>query len=199
MASGSEVDVLLAGLPAAFRFVEVRDAGVPESRLRRWLADGSVERVGRGLYRRVDAGAVDVDRLEVAVRSPLATICLVSALVEYDLVDDNPPVLDVAVPRGSWHPQVASAVRWHSFAVETFEVDRDVVVVDSATSIGLYGPKRCIVDAFRLRHEVGPEVAVEALRRWLRRRGNHPGQLLEVAQHFPAALPSLTATLQVLL
>lgn len=191
--------MLLAGLPAAFRFVEVRDAGVPESRLRRWLADGSVERVGRGLYRRVDAGPVDVDRLEVAVRSPLATICLVSALVEHDLVDDNPPVLDVAVPRGAWHPRVASAVRWHSFAVETFDIDRDVVVVDSATSIGLYGPKRCIVDAFRLRHEVGPEVAVEALRRWLRRRGNHPGQLLVVAQHFPAALPSLTATLQVLL
>ena len=79
---------------------------MPESRLRRWLADGSVERVGRGLYRRVDAELVDVDRFEVASRSPAATICLVSGLVEHDLVDDNPPVLDVAVPRGAWRPQV---------------------------------------------------------------------------------------------
>jgi Transcriptional regulator, AbiEi antitoxin len=198
MISGSVGDELV-GLPAAFRFAEVRAAGVPESRLRRWLADGSVERVGRGLYRRVDAELVDVDRFEVASRSAAATICLVSGLVEHDLVDDNPPVLDVAVPRGAWRPQVAAAVRWHTFAVETFDLDRDIVAVDSTTSIGLYGAKRCIVDVFRLRHEVGPEVGVEALRRWLRRRGNHPGQLLDLAQHFPAALPSLTGTLQVLL
>jgi hypothetical protein len=181
MISEAVGDELLVGLPAAFRFAEARAVGVPESRLRRWLADGSV------------------DRFEVASRSPAATICLVSGLVEHDLVDDNPPVLDVAVPRGAWRPQVAAAVRWHTFAVDTFDLDRDIVAVDSTTSIGLYGAKRCIVDVFRLRHEVGPEVGVEALRRWLRRRGNHPGHLLDLAQHFPAALPSLTRTLQVLL
>jgi predicted transcriptional regulator of viral defense system len=163
------------------------------------MADGRVERVGRGLYRRVDAEPVDLDRLEVAVRAPRATICLVSGLVEHDLVDDNPPVLDVAVPRGVWRPQVAAAVRWHTFAVDTFDVDRDLVAVDSVTSIGLYGARRCIVDAFRLRHEIGPEVGAEALRRWLRRRGSHPAQLLDVSRRFPTAVPSLTAALQVLL
>jgi predicted transcriptional regulator of viral defense system len=162
------------------------------------LADGRAERIGRGLYRRADAELVDVDRLEVATRAPSATICLVSGLVEHDLVDDNPTILDVAVPRGDWRPHVSAPVRWHSFAVDTFAVDRDVVAVDSATSIGLYGARRCIVDAFRLRHEVGPEPGVEALRRWLRRRGNAPADLLTVARRFPAALPSLTAALQVL-
>jgi hypothetical protein len=78
-------------------------------------------------------------------------------------------------------------------------VDRLEVVVDDEVTIGLFGPRRCIVDAFRLRHEIGPELGVEALRRWLRRRGNHPAALLEVARHFPAAMPSLTAALRVLL
>jgi hypothetical protein len=177
----STAECVLGRLPATFRFSQVREAAAPESWLRSWMADGRVERIGRGLYHRVDAELVDLDRLEVAVRAPRATICLVSGLVEHDLVDDNPPVLDVAVPRGMWRPQVSAPVRWHTFAVDTFDVDRDVVAVDSATSIGLYGPKRCIVDAFRLRHEVGPEVGVEALRRWLRRRGSQPVQLLEVA------------------
>ncbi len=89
-------------------------------------------------------------------------------------------------------------MRWHSFAVETFDVDREVVGVDSATSIGLYGARRCIVDAFRLRHEVGPEVGVEALRQWLRRRGSTPADLLAVARRFPASMPSLTAALRIL-
>lgn len=181
-----------------FRFSDLAGVGAPESWLRSWLVDGRVERVGRGLYRRADAGLVDLDRLEVAVRVPRATICLVSGLVEHDLVDDNPAVLDVAVPRGVWRPRMTAPVRWHSFAAETFEVDRDVVGVDSATSVGLYGPRRCIVDAFRLRHEVGPEVGVEALRRWLRRRGSTPADLLEIGRRFPAAMPSLTAALRVL-
>ncbi len=197
--SGAAREELLQRLPGTFRYSQVRQTGAPESWLRAWLAAGAVERVGHGLYRRRGAEATDLDRLEVASRAPRATICLVSGLAEHDLVDDNPPMVDVALPRGVWRPQVVAAVRWHAFAVETFDVDRDVVAVDSVASIGVYGARRCIVDAFRLRHDVGPEVGAEALRRWLRRRGNTPAQLLDVARRFPAAMPSLMAALQVLL
>jgi len=186
-------------LPLVFRFSEVLASGVPEGRLRRWVAAGLVERLGPGTYRRAGAEFVDRDRAEVALRAPEATICLVSALVEHDLVDDNPGWLDVAVPRGQWRPSVASPVRWHSFAVDTFEVGRDLVPVGGGVTIGLYEPRRCLIDVFRLRHEVGPEVGVEALRRWLRRPGSQPGQLLDMARAFPRAVPSLTAALQVLL
>lgn len=203
--------VLPAVLPVAFRSFEVAALGVSEARLRRWLAEGLVERVGHGVYRRVDAPVGDLDRVEVALRAPRATICLVSGLVEHDLVDDNPAVLDVALPRGAWRPALAAPVRWHSFATATFDLDRVVVPVggtgesvaagrpEGGAVIGLYGPRRCIVDAFRLRHDVGPEVGVEALKRWLRLPGSQPGQLLELAGSFPAALPSLTEALRVLL
>jgi hypothetical protein len=159
----------------------------------------------------VDAPVGDLDRVEVALRAPRATICLVSGLVEHDLIDDNPAMLDVALPRGTWRPALTAPVRWHSFAAATFDLDRVVVPAggtreaagagrpEGGAVIGLYGPRRCIVDMFRLRHEVGPEVGVEALKRWLRLPGSQPGQLLELAGSFPAALPSLTETLRVLL
>jgi hypothetical protein len=166
--------------------------------LRSWLAAGRVQRVGRGLYRRVESPNADLDWMEVALRAPTATICLVSARVEHDLVDDNPAVLDVADPRGVWRPLVAAPVRWHSFAVGTFGVDREVLVLDGDVTIGLYRERRCIVDAFRMRHDVGPEMGVEALRRWLRRKGSTPSALLDVARRFPAAMPSLRAALLVL-
>jgi hypothetical protein len=207
---GSPPDGLLAGLPEAFRFGEVAALGVTEARLRRWLAEGLVERVGRGAYRRAGTTVADLDRLEVALRAPRATICLVSGLVEHDLVDDNPGVLDLALPRGTWQPRLAAGVRWHSFAVATFDLERSLIPASGPGAggaepggdgavVGLYGPRRCIVDVFRLRHEVGPEVGVEALKRWLRRPGSQPGQLLELAGSFPAALPSLTEALRVLL
>lgn len=66
-------------------------------------------------------------------------------------------------------------------------------------TIGIYGPQRCIIDAFRLRHQEGDDVAVEALRRWLRQHGAQPGKLLAMAGHFPKAQPALRAALQVLL
>jgi Transcriptional regulator, AbiEi antitoxin len=203
--SGSGPAGLPPDLPDAFRFGELVVLGVTEARLRRWLAEGLVERVGRGAYRRVGETVVDLDRLEVALRAPRATICLVSGLVEHDLVDDNPDVLDLALPRGAWQPSLAAPVRWHSFAAATFDLDRSLAPVsgDEATGggavIGLYGPLRCIVDVFRLRHEVGPEIGVEALKRWLRRPGSQPGQLLELARSFPAAMSSLTEALRVLL
>jgi predicted transcriptional regulator of viral defense system len=94
-------EALPAELPATFRSLEVAALGLSEARLRRWLAEGLVERLSHGVYRRVGAPAGDLDRVEVALRAPRATICLVSGLVEHDLVDDNPAMLDVALPRGT--------------------------------------------------------------------------------------------------
>lgn len=214
-------DDLPLALPESFHFSQLTALGVSQSRLRHWLEKGLVERVGRGSYLRADAMSVDPDRLEVALRAPRATICLTSGLVEHDLVDDNPGALDLALPRGLWQPHLTAPVRWHSFAVATFDLDRTVVPIDGRPGsrtgnpaagdqsgthevsggavIGLYGPRRCIVDAFRLRHEVGPEVGVEALRRWLRWPGSNPRELLGLANDFPASLPALTAALQALL
>jgi len=76
---------------------------------------------------------------------------------------------------------------------------RDEFALTAHTSIGLYNPQRCIVDAFRLRHLEGLEPAVEALRRWLRRRGSQPAELLAMARAFPKAEPGLRSALEILL
>ena len=41
--------------------------------------------------------------------------------------------------------------------------------VDDGLALGVYSAERSIIDAFRLRHQEGEELAIEALRRWLRR------------------------------
>jgi hypothetical protein len=90
-------------------------------------------------------------------------------------------------------------VTWHSFAVATFDLGRDELNLREETTIGIYSPERCIIDAFRLRHLEGPETAIEALRRWLRRRGSQPATLLKMARAFPKAEPALRAALEILL
>jgi hypothetical protein len=72
-------------------------------------------------------------------------------------------------------------------------------LADTELSIGLYSPERTIIDAFRLRHVLGAEVANEALKRWLRRRGNASAALLKVARSFPKAHTALRISMEILL
>lgn len=161
------------------------------------LVTGSVERVGRGLYRRTEGEPVDYDLLEVAVKAHRPTLCLISALALHELTDIIPSVHDIAVPRGVWQPVVSAPVRWHKFDVPTFDIGRDEFRVDGRHVLGLYDEPRSIVDAYRLRHEVGPEVANEALRRWLR-RGGKPADLMRMTKNFRVARPAVLSALQVL-
>ncbi len=133
------------------------------------------------------------------MRAPRATLCLTSALARHGLSDAIPARIDVALPRGQRHPRTQAPASWHAFAADTFDLGRDELRLTDEASIGLYDPPRCIVDAFRLRHLEGPETAIEALRRWLRRRGSQPATLLTMARAFPNAEPALRAAMEILL
>jgi predicted transcriptional regulator of viral defense system len=185
-------------LPATFTFAEAEGRGLSRRRLQRLQATGAVVRIGRGLYRRTDAEPVDHDLIEVAAKAHQPTLCLLSALARHELTDVIPPVHDIAIPRGAWLPVVSAPVQWHKFDPATFDVGRTTIQLDDSYVLGLYDTPRTIIDAFRLRRAVGPDIANEALRRWLR-RGGQPADLVRLTKIFPGARPALLHTLQVLL
>lgn len=188
----------VARLGPAFRAAAASAAGVTAPRLSRLVDAGLLERVARGLYLRTDADPVDLDLLEAATGSGCATICLTSALALHNLVDAIPSQLHVAMPRGTRLPAASPAIAWHHFDADTFEVGRTTTTVISAITIGVYSPERSIVDAYRLRHAEGVELAREALRSWLA-RGGTPSALLAIARQFHGAAPQIRDDLQVLL
>lgn len=189
-----------AGLPTAFSYTEARARGISDRRLYALRDAGLIEQLGRGLFQRTDAsGSADSDLIEIAHRALQATLCLTTALARHGLTDAIPPSIDVALPRGHRHPRTRVPVTWHAFAAGTFSIGRDELALTTGIQIGLYSPERCIIDAFRLRHLEGPETAIEALRRWLRRRGAQPATLLRMARAFPKAEPALRSALEILL
>lgn len=189
-------DALLASLPDTFRYSEAL-AHISERQLRRLVQEGKVIVLSRGLYRKSD-WLGDDDLIEIAAKAPQATLCLRSALARHDLIDDIPAEIDIAIPRGSWTPEVTPPVRWRHFDADTFEVGRGRLDIGGDRSIGIYSAERSIIDAFRMRHLEGGDLAVEALKRWLR-RGGQPSQLLGVARSFPRALTAIRETLEILL
>lgn len=190
---------LLGRLGPVFRWSQAQEAGLSDPVLYRLVDEGRLERLSHGLYRLAEAEVVDLDLVVVAAANDRATICLASALARHGLVDQIPPRIHVAVPRGVRAPKLAAPVRWHHFATETFDLGRDVLELDGGFTVGLYSPERSIVDAYRFRHLEGDELGREALKAWLRLRGSQPSPLLEMAGSFPKAEGRLREDLRVLL
>ena len=185
-------------LPVAFTHAHARTRGISDRQLYEWRDDAQLETLGRGIFARPGLD-VDRDLLEISVRAPEATLCLTSALARHELIDDIPSLIDIALPREQRQPRAAAPVRWHRFDTATFSVDRSELDIGAGCTIGLYGPQRCIIDAFRLRHLYGTEQAVGALRRWLNRRGSQPADLLRIATSFPTTERTIREALVILL
>ena len=152
-----------------------------------------------GVYRWADAPPADDDLVEIAERVPRATLCLETALVRHGLIDAIPAAIDIAVPRGSTRPTLRAPCRLHQFDARTFDLERELVDVGARRPLGLYTAERSIIDAIRLRHREGSDLAWQALRRLLDQPGASPARLIELAQRFPHAEPALRQALAVLL
>ncbi|MGQ0625722.1 MAG: type IV toxin-antitoxin system AbiEi family antitoxin domain-containing protein [Sporichthyaceae bacterium] len=185
-------------LPDTFTSAEAFEAGLSKHALYRLLDEGELIALRRGLYRRADATLADLNLITIASAAPRATLCLATALAHHGLSDALPIAPDVALPRGTRAPAGARA-QWHFFSADTFELGRGLLTLDETTEIGLYSPERCIIDAFRTRATEGDELAIEALKAWLRQRQSQPSELLQLAAHWPRTLTPLRKTLAVLL
>lgn len=113
---------------------------------------------------------------------------MTSALARHELIDDIPAAHDLAIPRGGYRPRLAAPRTWHAFDADTCDIERDQIVIEgTGLSIAIYPAARSIVDAFRMRRLEGYETPITALRLWLSQRGNHPAELLSIAQRPPRA------------
>lgn len=190
----------MAGLAPVFTLADARALGLRKDQVYGLLAAGEIERAGRGVYLRPEA----IDPLFASLAAatairPEATMCLTSALAFHELSDAIPFGTDIALPRGARFPAGFAHVNWHGFDRATFDVGREHRTIAEGSRVAIYSAERTIVDCFRLMYREGAEVAYEALRRWLRRRGSSPSGLLQVARSFPKAEPGLRHALEVLL
>jgi predicted transcriptional regulator of viral defense system len=119
----------------------------------------------------------------VSARVPAGTICLNSALAYWDLTDEIPAVIHLAVPRGAHRPRIdMPPTRVHVFDAKTFAIDRQQTTTDANEPFWITSPERCVVDAMRMSRWVGRDVALHALRRYTTRPGAQPARLTELAR-----------------
>jgi len=162
---------------------ELTNAGARWEDLYRLRDEGALIELSRGIYRVADAPATaHLDLIAVCRRVPDGTICLNSAASFWDLTDEIPGAVDVAVARGKHRPRIAyPTTRVHVFAADTFALGRVHQPLESSEAITVSSKERTVVDLLRLRARVGRDVALSALRAYLREGDAKPGKLLELA------------------
>jgi predicted transcriptional regulator of viral defense system len=163
---------------------ELIEGGARWEDLYRLRDEGALIELSRGIYRVADAPATaHLDLVAVCRRAPEGMICLNSAASFWDLTDEMPDSVHVAVARGRHRPNIAyPPTRVHVFAADTFALGRAQQTLESAETIVVSSKERTVVDLLRLRSRVGRDVALSALRRYLQGRDAKPGELLALAR-----------------
>ncbi len=185
-------------LGPVFRSKDAVAAGVSWRDLYALRDRGEILELSRGLYQQADAAGIsDVDFVAVCGRAPHGMICLNSALAYWDLSDEIPAQVHLAVPSGSHRPVIDyPPTQVHVFRAGTFAVGRLEVAEETGERFWVSDRERTVADAFRLRHLTGEDLAFAALRRYLQSRPSLT-RLAEVAQAL-RAWGALSAALRIL-
>lgn len=157
-----------ADLGAFFRARDAVDLGIHPRRLGDLVAEGFIEKYGRGLYR-LPVSEAEPTELEsyvmVAAAVPSAILCLSTALSIHEIGTQSPNQVWFAIDRKARMPRVRnlpiqSRVVRFSGAMLTYGVENRVA---QGVPFRITSPARTIVDCFRYRRTCGLTVALEAL------------------------------------
>ncbi|HET7506032.1 MAG TPA: type IV toxin-antitoxin system AbiEi family antitoxin domain-containing protein [Kofleriaceae bacterium] len=150
---------------------DLDEAGIPRAYLKRLCNRGVLEQVDRGLYRLADAPVTELSSLaEVSKRVPHAIVCLLSALQVHGLTTEAPHAVWVLIDRHARLPKLASPtleVVRASGAAREHGVDTRVI---DDVKVQLTTPAKTVADCFRFRRHIGLEVALTALKDYLKKR-----------------------------
>lgn len=170
--TGKEKILEFAGKKKTFRASEVQqELDLPRTYLSRLVEEGSLERVGYGLYSLADGDFNQAQSwIEVAVKVPKGVLCLLSALAFHELTTQNPFEVWLAVPRDAHRPKIEFVqTRVFRFAPRVYEAGIETHVI-GGVEVKVYSAAKTVADCYYYRNTVGLDVALEALRDAWRKR-----------------------------
>lgn len=187
------------GIGPVFRSREAVAAGVSWRDLYALRDEGDILELSRGLFQLADAAGVgNVDFVAVCARAPHGMIALESALSYWDLTDEIPSTVHLAVPEGTHRPTIDHPpTTVHVFRAPMFDLGRIEVRERDGERFWITDRERTVVDAIRLRHRLGESEAHRALRRYLGQPRPKLARLVDVARELRAST-AVGAALRVL-
>lgn len=148
---------------------QARVAGIHPRTLAAMQEAGTLVRVSRGVYQLSDTTPLsDPDLAVVAVKTPSAVVCLISALAFHEATTQIPHWVDLALAPGARTPKLEHPpIRVYRFGGRSLTEgveERDI----GGIAVRVFSLPKTIADCFKFRNKIGTDVAIEALRNYLR-------------------------------
>jgi len=138
--------------------------GIPRVYLTRFVRNGKLERVGRGIYAVTDSEANEfADIAAVAQKAPYGVIALLSALSYHQLTTEMPFEVWVAIPNKQRIPKLSyPPIRVVRYSQETISEGVELHKLQGV-EVKIFSVAKTVADCFKFRNKVGMDVATEAL------------------------------------
>jgi predicted transcriptional regulator of viral defense system len=147
------------------------------------VKNGWLEQIKHGLYRLSDTPIAAFESfIEVMKSLRKAVICCESALAFYNLSTVNPGQIHIAVDRKSnvkltdWPP-----VKVHYFTPGLYHTGVDEVEI-RGQKVRIYSPEKTLCHCVRYRDQIGIDIAVEALKNYLKKKDRNLSLLMKYAK-----------------
>ena len=163
------------------RLSELLATGATATAVSRLERDGTILRLGRGLYQLPDAPFEEHHALAEATKLvPKGVVCLVSALSYHELTDRMPRTVWMAIGGKDWRPKISLPIRFVRFPANSLARHVETQPIEGV-EVRLTTPARTVVDLFKYRRTVGQDLAIEGLKEVLRTRKATPAQIHAIA------------------
>lgn len=163
---------------------QLREAGFQTRDIKKLVDDGKIEKVKSGLYKIwdfIDGETVNPSFIDVCKASPSSVICLISALDYHELSTINPSSIYAAIPKSKKPPVINyPPIKFYYWENSIYETGIMEIKTKSGI-VKIYNKEKTICDLFRYRNKLGEDIALEALKNYLRSKDFNLNKLRQYA------------------
>lgn len=159
------------------------ELGVPKHVLYEMVKTGELVREAQGIYRLRDIDPLgNPDLVSISLRVPRAVFCLISTLYFHQLTTQIPHYVYFALPRDVKTPRIQyPPIRVFHLSEKPYQAGIVEHELDGV-KVKIYDREKTIADCFKFREKIGMEVALEAVRDYLRQPKVNVSLLMKYAR-----------------
>ena len=163
---------------------ELHKAGYSNYKIRQMVSAGDLISVNRKWYENVNYSGEINDFYAVPAYAEQGVICLISAAVYYDLSNERPNQIEVAIPRNA---RVPDSPEWPTMKFyRMMEPRYSIGIIDveeEGNFFRIYDKEKTVCDVIYHRNKMGFEAAMEVLRRYVQRPDRDINRLIAYAKN----------------
>jgi predicted transcriptional regulator of viral defense system len=165
------------------RRFEAIKLGVPEYIIYDMTKNGDLIKEARGLYRLTESEPLgNPDFVQVSLLVPKGVVSLISALYFYRLTTQIPHQVYITLARGTDHPKIGyPPLKVFFRSTKHYNAGIEEHIIDGV-AVKIYNKEKTVTDCFKYRQQIGKDIALEALKDYMRQSSPDINLLIEYAK-----------------